>query len=147
MVKRYRRLMQVLTLLLLLYNVAAVAYLLTLPSDIADNVALSHHAQIMISVTWVGLFACSMMGLVGGGSTTFCRSNWLIPGFIGYSLLRLFIFSQADYDRHRLPALGGGVGLMLTAYALACMLQGRVMRVDFSQNKEKLTDDGKPQSS
>lgn len=88
---------------------------LTLPAELASSVSLLLPFEFVAAALWAGVFALVGLQLWRQGRSLKLRRLALIllGGFAVYSLARLAIFTQADYDRERIPFL-----LILTALFL-----------------------------
>src|SRR5690242_9117258 len=106
-----------LTLLLALFQITNALTVLQLPDMITKRQILPVWLSVGLSLAWAVVFGLSAVHLCRRGLNAVRYANWLIAAFIGYSWLRLVIFTQADYDRGRLPFLSVlcllGLGLLV----------------------------------
>ena len=102
---RRSRLLILLLALLVLHQFGAVIHAINIPPDAAENLSLPPPIQAIVGSFWALIFAWAIIALYRRKSGSVNRALWLIGGFIGYSLIRLLVFTQADYDRQRLPFL------------------------------------------
>lgn len=102
--KKRRGLIALMTLLAII-QAGSVVRLLRLPDGVANNMALSPTIQTIGSFFWALIFTWAAYSLLSGSHREVKRALWLLIGFILYSVLRLLLFAQADYDRQRFPFL------------------------------------------
>lgn len=91
--------------LLLLMQLGAVLRALQLPADLNSQLSFTRPMLIITAILWSGMFGWAFYQCVRGKSYAVNRALWIICGFMLYSAGRLVIFTQADYDRQRLPFL------------------------------------------
>jgi hypothetical protein len=115
-------------LLLFLVQVGTIIELLTLPPDIVNELYFSRNAQMMIAVTWASVSLWVIMGIVRGKTYYSKHGLWIIYGLIVYSLLRLVLFAQADYDRQRVPFLVVLLGIFFVLGIVARYIRVVVLR-------------------
>lgn len=91
--------------LIMLYQIVWLIRVLQLPDNLTSQISLSIPLEIIVS-------SCLILALVYGIWTLMIKKVWAVlwvRGIIGiqlgYILLRLIIFAEADYDRQRLPFL------------------------------------------
>lgn len=82
-----------------------IVRLLQLPESIVEISALPIIAQIIINGVWIMAFSWAIIDLWRGHVESVKRALLLLIVFMIYSVLRLLIFAQADYDDQRLPFL------------------------------------------
>jgi hypothetical protein len=92
-------------LLLTLHQLGAILHALQIPPDTAQFLSLPPGAQVIAAGFWALIFGHTAISLLQCRKNTVKRAFLQIVVFIGYSVLRLFIFAQTDYDRQRLPFL------------------------------------------
>jgi 4-amino-4-deoxy-L-arabinose transferase-like glycosyltransferase len=92
-------------LLLTLHQIGAILHALQIPSETAQSLSLPPSIQIIAASFWALIFAHTTISLLQRRRQIVKRAFLQIAVFIGYSVLRLFIFAQSDYDRQRLPFL------------------------------------------
>ena len=68
----------------------------------SDNSAIDA-LSIVTSIIWALTFTWLTISLIKRKEQSANRALWVLNGFVLYSALRLLIFTQADYDRQRLP--------------------------------------------
>jgi len=110
-----------LTGILTLIQLGGALHALQIRPELAAQVSLSMPLEVAASTTWALLSASVTLALLRRLPRALHHAAWLLIGFIGYSLGRLVLFAQADYDRQRLPflALVSLVLLLIpTAYIL-----------------------------
>ena len=110
--KRSRTLLS-LTALLVLFQFGAVVRTLNAPYPNEVHINLSIPFELIASLLWM-LAALAVFVLLWArvrGAKLYAA--WLAVGFSIYSLLRLLLFSQADYDRGRFPFLAVMLAIIL----------------------------------
>ncbi len=109
--------------ILLLFQISAAVRALQVPSELAAQISLPMPLQFVAGMLWAVAALVVVAGLwqrkPGSGRT----AGWLLVGFSIYSLLRLLLFTQADYDRGRLPFL-----IVLTVIILLLPVIGLIRR-------------------
>lgn len=95
----------ILTCIMMLYQIVWIGRVLSLPDNLKERISLVVPLEVAISILFVTLFTYGLRALIV--RTTYAvRYTIVILGLlIGYSLLRLILFAEADYDRQRLPFL------------------------------------------
>jgi hypothetical protein len=88
---------RLLCLILLFVQISGLWHLWHLPPAFIDELSFPRNVQLMIGVTWCGLF---LWGIV-----TLDRAIWIVFGFLVYSIIRPLLFAQTDYDANRMPFL------------------------------------------
>lgn len=107
-------------LLLAVFHVSAVLRILQTPSDTTARIALPLPLDGLASSVWAFFAILVSVRLLRGrsdGRTILV----LFTGFILYSIGRLAVFAQADYDRQRLPFLilaAAVIGLITLLFSL-----------------------------
>jgi hypothetical protein len=112
------------TSLLALSQLYAVLYILRLPAEIAQNLNLPLIIQISVSALWALIFVWADISLIRQRPRAVNRILYLIAVFVVYSLLRLLLFAQSDYDRQRFPFL-----LALVIFCTICFIVIRFSRI------------------
>jgi hypothetical protein len=102
--KRARGLL-ILTALLALFQFGAAVRAVQIPDDLAARVNLPLPLEFIASLLWAAAALGVFVMLWTGRRQARLFAAWLAVGFSIYSLLRLLLFSQADYDRGRFPFL------------------------------------------
>ena len=106
--------------LLALLQTGAVWWALRVPDDAATLVGLPPAANAALSAGWALAFAWLVVRLMRRRPRGRLYAAALVGGFALYSLARLALFAQADYDRQRLPLLAAVTSvivIILAAYA------------------------------
>jgi hypothetical protein len=95
----------VLMCLLAVFQANAALRVLSVPDTLAAQINLPLPLQFVVGALWalVSLTVGTMLWRRKPGAARL--AVWLCFAFSIYSLLRLFLFTQADYDRGRLPFL------------------------------------------
>lgn len=136
--KRFRWLI-VLMVSLALFQAGAAVRALQIPATLATQVKLVPAIEVTAGALWAGGAAFLALALWQRRPRAARQSMWLLVGFSIYSLFRLFLFTQADYDRGRLPFL-----VMAALIGLALMAAG-TLRPKI-RAMENIDDDRKPQN-
>ncbi|MFN8529007.1 MAG: hypothetical protein U0670_10375 [Anaerolineae bacterium] len=112
--------------LLMLIQVGAAVRIFTLPSSLADSIANRLSLPVVwdsaISAVWAAAFAWIVSRILRHDTRANRWSAYLVASFGVYTVGRLVIFVQADYDRARLPLLG--VSVLVLSLLLAAYLHG-----------------------
>jgi D-alanyl-lipoteichoic acid acyltransferase DltB (MBOAT superfamily) len=112
---RRNRPLLALVLLLALFQAGAVARASQTPASLAEMVHLPAALNLAMSLIW-SLFAATVFILLWTRHKRApAYAAALLLGFILYSAARLALFTQADYDRGRLPLL------VVASLVLACI--------------------------
>jgi hypothetical protein len=106
-----------LTGLLALTQAGAALRVFSLPPDLAGQISLPLPLEFVAGALWALLFAAITVNLLH--RRTAHRVVPVLSGFILYSLARLLLFTQADYDRTRLPFLAALSLVLLVVLAAA----------------------------
>lgn len=99
-----------------LYQAGVALQALRVPPELAAQVHLPLALDFVAGVLWALLFSLGAVNLIQKRPAYTVR---VVSGFIVYSVVRLALFAQADYDRQRLPFLLVVFILAITA-ALLC---------------------------
>lgn len=70
-------------------------------------------ADGLFGIAWVIASIIVMIRLARRRPYAAAAAGWLLVGLVGYGLLRLVLFAQADYDRGRLPFLLVSAAILL----------------------------------
>lgn len=89
--------------LLILYQLGSLFSLSQLPDAIAAQVVPSVEIQFIITIFWLVALIAGFRSLWIMSKSGKLRSLWLIYGFGLYVIIRQIVFTQADYDRQRVP--------------------------------------------
>lgn len=112
-----------LTAALALFQAGAVLQALNVPAEVAAQVSLPLIFQVVISAVWAVLTGWASWQLWHCKPSAGRNALWVLAGFSIYSLFRLLLFSQADYDRERLPFLSLLTAIILVMLAAALRRQ------------------------
>jgi hypothetical protein len=99
------RLLWLLSAALALIQVGAAVRAARVPAELAARISVPLTLELVAGLLWAGLFAGITIRLLARKSGA---TRWLAWGLIAFSLyngLRWLAFTQADYDRGRLPVL------------------------------------------
>jgi len=111
--RKRARLLMLLTTLLALVQLGAAVRGLNVPDALADRISLPLPLEFVAGVLWA-LVSLGVLALLWRRERRArLYAAWLAVGFSIYSLLRLLLFSQADYDRGRYPFLLVVIALLL----------------------------------
>jgi len=94
-----------LTALLALFQIGAAVRALQIPDALAAKISLPVPLEFIASLLWALLALTVLVTLWQRERRARLFTVWLAVGFSIYSLIRLLLFSQADYDRGRFPFL------------------------------------------
>lgn len=94
-----------LTALLAVIELGAAGRALQTPPDLAAKISLPMPLEFAASAIWGLLAALVTVAFVRRSPRALRYTASLLIGFTLYSLTRLLLFAQADYDRQRLPLL------------------------------------------
>lgn len=130
-----RRWLTIILGLLALMQIGNILYLLQLEPELAQALSLSRPIAIAFGILWAGLFVWGISGLMR--SRNHNRAGMIAIGFIVYSVARLAIFAEADYDRERVPFLVVGSALIIL------FLSGVRFITAYLKEKEIFTYDSK----
>jgi len=108
--------------LLTLYHVVDLFRLARLPDEILDTTSLPIAFRLVTGVTWVGLFAWGMLGVVRGYRGGVRRARYLIVGFVLYTVARLVVFTRAEYDRQRLPFVLAVLAFLMITFVVVRLI-------------------------
>lgn len=108
------------------HQVINAVRVLQVPADLAALLTLPLPFEFIISIGWALVFAWITFDLLRLRLRTTKRNyaGWAVFGFVTYSLLRLFLFAQADYDQQRLPFLIILTALILIVWATLRRITG-----------------------
>jgi uncharacterized membrane protein YhaH (DUF805 family) len=93
----------VITIALSLFQFVAAIRTLQLPDDLP--VSLLIPLEVAAGFSWGLLFALATVALILYKPYAARFALWLTLSFLVYSVIRLTLFAQSDYDRQRLPFL------------------------------------------
>jgi prolipoprotein diacylglyceryltransferase len=91
--------------LLLFSQAGAVLNALRIPSEVAHNLSLPPYVQVIAAIFWTLLFGWVAISLLRRNPLAVKRAFLSVVVFVAYSVLRVLIFAQSDYDRQRFPFL------------------------------------------
>jgi len=107
------RILMVLTALLALVQFGAALRALSVPDELAARISLPVPLDFVAGLLWALLSLMALALLWRRERRARLYAAWLAVGFSTYSLLRLLLFSQAEYDRGRFPFLLVIIALLL----------------------------------
>src|SRR5215813_11069325 len=102
---RRSRVLLVLTAALALFQAGAFLQVFQIPADLAAQISLPLPAQAVASAFWAVLAVIVTVMLWQRRPNAKRLAVSLLVAFSIYSLIRLLLFTQADYDRQRLGFL------------------------------------------
>lgn len=110
---RQPRRLILLTAFLALLQLGAAIRTLRVPADLAGQISLPLPLEFVASGFWALLFALCTLNLIRLEKHAQRHTFRALIGFILYSVVRLLLFAQADYDQQRLPFLFITTAIML----------------------------------
>jgi hypothetical protein len=119
--RRARGLLMV-TGLLALFQAGAAFQVLHIPGTLAAQISLSLPLEFTASLLWAFLAGVDCIQLWRRRAGAQKNTVWLLIAFMIYTLLRLILFAQADYDRGRLGFLTLVFVLIIALIALRSSL-------------------------
>jgi uncharacterized membrane protein YhaH (DUF805 family) len=132
---RHARWTLLLTSVLAAVQIVAVFQALRPPANRVSS-SIPAGAQAVVSSLWALAFLAGAAALIAHRPHALKRVLWLMCGFLFYSVLRLVVFTRADYDRQRLPLLLAVSILVLIALASAYFSQRKRLRNDDAQQND-----------
>jgi hypothetical protein len=93
------------TCFMMLYQIFWLIRVLQLQENLKQPISLSVPLEVIISVSIVTFFTYGLRALILNREWAMRYTIGIVSFQIGYSGLRLIAFSEADYDRQRLPFL------------------------------------------
>ncbi len=115
---------------LMLFQAGAALQAVTISAEIAAQVRLPFSLQFVTGTLWALLFAFITVNLVRKQPRARTFAFWALLGFVTYSLLRLLLFAQADYDQQRQPFL-----ILITLVILVIGATGLLQRPNYGDSK------------
>ena len=115
----FTRILICILVILCVVQVGAVIRVISLPAQIAALVHFFPVFEVVAGLIWAGAFAWMAWRLIRASRCARVRAAMLITGFALYSVVRLVVFAQADYDRARLPFLG--ILVILLIFLVICI--------------------------
>lgn len=113
---------------LALFQAGAALQAITTPPEIAAQIRLPLGLQFVAGALWALLFAFITVNLVRRQAQAI--TPWALLGFVTYSLLRLLLFAQADYDQQRQPFL-----ILITLVIVVIGAAGLSQRSNYGDSK------------
>jgi len=131
-------------LLVTAYQLGEILSATTSPLDV--HLLFSPAARLIVGIVWALLFGLAVVLIIRRTNPALPYTAALLVAYSAYSVARVMIFTQADYNHERLPSL---IGIILIFLSIPFYLSIRLMR---AQNKEltqteTLTDGSQPQNS
>jgi hypothetical protein len=120
---------------------------LWLSRDTGITLSVPAPVDALGQLVWAMLLGWVAWSLLRGVPQAVNRSIWLLSVFIIYDVLRLLAFSQADYDRQRLPLLLALIPLVLIILLCFRVVWGRSHNAERDENMENESDGSRPQDS
>jgi len=103
--RKRSRLLILLTALLAVVQLGTAVRALQIPDALVSQISLPVPLEFIASLLWMLLSLTVLVILWRRERRARLYAAWLAVGFSIYSLFRLLLFSQADYDRGRFPFL------------------------------------------
>jgi hypothetical protein len=92
-----------LTTILTLMQLGTMVLTATVPDALVRQISLLLPLEFIAAAVWALIFAYVTVNLIRTKQGR--PALWALLGFVTYSTVRLFIFSQADYDQGRIAWL------------------------------------------
>jgi len=89
-------------IMIVIFEVISIVQTLQLPDSIRQQLTIIVNFQIVFGIIWSMVFLFALYFLLQRHPKAQRLTSWLVISFVGYRLLRLIVFVQADYDRQRL---------------------------------------------
>ena len=105
MIDKSRWLFVALSVIVILAQLRAIIRLLNVPADLVIQTSLILPLELLAGGGWTLLFSITAVNLARKRPHAMRWNLWALCGFFIYSAARLFLFTQADYDRNRLPLI------------------------------------------
>jgi hypothetical protein len=103
--RKRARILILLTALLACMQLGAAIRALQVPQTLAGKISVPLSLDFIASLLWAVIALAVMVLLWRRERRARLYAAWLAIGFSIYSLLRLLLFSQSEYDRGRFPFL------------------------------------------
>jgi hypothetical protein len=119
--RAYPLLVVVFTAVLALIEAGAAVEALRMPAELAAQVSVPVALEVIGGVVWALVFAVVTFRLARRDARAGLLTAWALIAFSIYTVARLLLFTQADYDRQRLPFLlviCGGTMLIPVLYLI-----------------------------
>jgi hypothetical protein len=116
-------------------QVTAVFQALGAPAT-SVTTSIPQGVQALVSGLWAAAFLAGVYALAARRPQAFKRVLWLLFGFLFYSVMRLVLFTRADYDRQRLALLVAVSILGLIALASTYLSQRIRSQIDGAQQND-----------
>jgi hypothetical protein len=124
-IPRRPRWLILLTALLALFQVGAVVNALRLPPDLVAQLSINPAVDAVAGVIWALLAVILCIRLIQRRVEAGRAAAWLLASFGVYTVIRLVIFTQADYDLGRLPFLLVVSALLISIPVVSIARSGR----------------------
>ena len=122
---RRSRVLLVLTAGLALFQAGAVIQALQIPADLAAQISLLLPVQLIANLIWTMLAGVVTVIQWQRRPNAKRLAVGLLLAFSIYSLIRLLLFAQADYDRQRLGFLTLLIGLIAVITVIGSFVLSR----------------------
>jgi hypothetical protein len=132
-----------LTVVLALIEAGAAVEALRMPAELAAQVRVPVALDVTGGVVWALVFTLVTVWLARSDARAGRLAAWALIAFSIYMLSRLLLFTQADYDRQRLPFLlviCGGTMLIPVLYLIRAAQKTIAARKTATMEK---TNDGR----
>ena len=116
--------------LFFLIHLVSLIRMLQLPNNLTNQISLVPSFEIVMSKFWLFVTIWVVTLLLRNHKNAVNRALWVSFGFIIYSVSRLLIFTQADYDRQRIIFLMVIVLGLLLLFSFASNLLRYVRKLD-----------------
>lgn len=118
---KFRRLVLIACLLIGLAQAGWTIRVLSIDSALRDQLSLRPPFEFLMGIAWAAAFGAAVYRVARHRPFALRFAQLMLGGFAAYSAVRLLIWAQADYDRHRLPFLW----IALAVVALTTLLLRR----------------------
>jgi prolipoprotein diacylglyceryltransferase len=99
------RQVMLITAALAVFQFIAAYRALTLPDALAAQISLVPPLEFVAALAWGAIFSAATWRVAWYKSRNLRTGVYALVAFVVYSLARLFVFTRADYDQHRLRFL------------------------------------------
>jgi len=129
------------TCFMILYQIFWVVRVLQLPHDLQQQISLSVPLEVFVSILIVTFFTYGLRALIFNRSWAMRYTIGVFCFQMGYSVLRIIVFAEADYDRQRLLFL-------IIVFSIVCglLMLSKLIKHLHKPTKGENSYDHKPQA-
>jgi hypothetical protein len=120
--------------LLALFQVGAALNTLRRPPDLAAQVSLNPALEVVAGALWALLALVVLVRLLQGVPGAGGGAAWLLAACGVYAVIRLVMFTRAEYDQGRLPFL---LAFSTVLIAIPVVLWARTRRASIHQSRSE----------